>query len=595
MADDRAHANDVNGGKIAFRVPRPVRIAALTLFYTAVASFCVFAIAHALGDGGIGSVLAALAAIKPGKIGASAVCVVLIFFVLWLIERAALDHARAPKIAKRKIGRALVANTVSLGAGFGLLSGGALRARLYAPLGIDAPTAFYIASTVTIASLLGGGFIVALGLILMPGEGLVDEQWRWIGFGALAGIGALLVLCGRNGRAFDVLGRRIELPHAPRLAFWIALGALDWMCSAAALYMLVPEAGRLAFPEFAALFTTSHYIAMMTGAPAGLGVFDALMLNAASHGSDAGAVGAALIVHRTLSFLLPVLLGLLGLLALEAGRLTAHGQRKSGRVAHAFLQAAIGARATIGRARATRKDRLFLDAADAPSIPLGELTGGGAILVLAPHPDDDVLGCGGLIARCVREGIDVRVAYLTDGRHSHFGSRLWSAKRLGEARRQEAIAGQARLGIDASHLTFLNVQDATLLTDKREQARVVEALEAIVKAANVTRVFSAWIHDPHPDHVASALIAQRLHERCARINVASYAIWGRLLPDSILLRDRCWRAVRLDVRDTLEAKRAALAAHRTQTTRLIDDALLALPAPHGFDTIFLAESEIFLV
>ncbi len=191
MADHRAHANDVNGGKITFRVPRPVRIAALTLFYTAVASFCVFAIAHALGDGGIGSVLAALAAIKPGKIGASAVCVVLIFFVLWLIERLALDHARAPKIAKRKIGRALVANTVSLGAGFGLLSGGALRARLYAPLGIDAPTAFYIASTVTIASLLGGGFIVALGLILMPGEGLVDEQWRWIGFGALAGIGLL--------------------------------------------------------------------------------------------------------------------------------------------------------------------------------------------------------------------------------------------------------------------------------------------------------------------------------------------------------------------------------------------------------------------
>lgn len=595
MAEQSANANDLSGGKTAFRIPKPVRIAALALFYAAVATFCVFAIAHALGDGGIGSVFAALAAIEPSKIGASAVCVVLIFFVLWLIERAALDHARAPKIAKRKIGRALVANTVSLGAGFGLLSGGALRARLYAPLGIDAPTAFYIASTVTVASLLGGGFIVALGLILMPGEGLVDEQWRWIGFSALAGIGALLVLCGRDGRAFDVLGRRIELPHAPRLAFWIALGALDWMCSAAALYMLVPEAGRLAFPEFAALFTTSHYIAMMTGAPAGLGVFDALMLNAASHGSDAGAVGAALIVHRTLSFLLPVLLGFLGLLALEAGRLGARGQRKSGRIAHAFLQAAIGAKPALLRAQATRKDRLFIDAASAPPTPLTELTGGGAILVLAPHPDDDVLGCGGLIACCTREGIDVRVAYLTDGRHSHFGSRLWSAKRLSDARRQEAIAGQARLGVDASHLTFLNIQDTTLLVDTRAQGRVVDTLEAIVKAANVTRVFSAWIHDPHPDHVASALIAQRLTEKCPQLSVASYGIWGRLLPDNVLLCDKSWRFLRLDIRETLEAKRAALAAHRTQTTRLIDDALLALPAPHGFDAIFLAESEIFLV
>ena len=595
MADQSASANDVSSGKTAFRIPKPVRITALVLFYTAVATFCVFAIAHALGDGGIQSVFAALSAIEPHKIGASAVCVVLIFFVLWLIERAALDHAHAPKMAKSKIGRALVANTVSLGAGFGLLSGGALRARLYAPLGIDAPTAFYIASTVTVASLLGGGFIVALGLVLMPGEGLVDEHWRWLGFGALVGIGALHVLCGRHGRAFDVLGRRIELPHAPRLAFWIALGALDWMCSAAALYMLVPEAGRLAFPEFAALFTTSHYIAMMTGAPAGLGVFDALMLNAASHGSDAGAVGAALIVHRTLSFLLPVLLGFLGLIALEASRLGVRGQHKSGLIAHAFLQAAISAKAMIPRAQATRKDQLFADATTSESAPLVEVTGGGAVLVLAPHPDDDILGCGGLIARCVREGIDVRVAFLTDGRHSHLGSRLWSAKRLGEARRQEAIAGQARLGIDVSHLTFLDVQDTTLLADQRAQTRVVDTLEAIVKEANVTRVFSAWIHDPHPDHVASALIAQRLHARCAQVGVASYAIWGRLLPENVLLRDKRWRALRLDIRDVIDAKRDALAAHRTQTTHLIDDALLALPAPHGFDTIFLAESEIFLV
>lgn len=594
MADQSANANDVSGGK-TFRIPKPARIALLGAFYAAVATFCIFAIAHALGDGGIQSVFAALAAIEPRKLGASAVCVVLIFFVLWLIERAALDHARAPNIAKSKIGRALVANTVSLGAGFGLLSGGALRARLYAPLGIDAPTAFYIASTVTVASLLGGGFIVALGLILMPGEGLVDEQWRWLGFSALAGIGALLVLCGRNGRAFDVLGRRIELPHAPRLAFWIALGALDWMCSAAALYMLVPEAGRLAFPEFAALFTTSHYIAMMTGAPAGLGVFDALMLNAASHGSDAGAVGAALIVHRTLSFLLPVLLGFLGLLALEAGRLSARRERSGGRITHAVLQTAIGAKATISRAQAMRKERLFTDAADLAPTSLTELTGGGAVLVLAPHPDDDVLGCGGLIARCVREGIDVHVAYLTDGRHSHFGSRLWSAKRLGEARRQEAIAGQMRLGLDASRLAFLNVQDTTLLIDKAAQARVVDQLAAICREAKVTRVFSAWIHDPHPDHVASALVAQRLHERCPEVAVASYAIWGRLLPDDTLLRDKAWRALRLDIRDTLEPKRNALAAHRTQTTHLIDDALLALPAPHGFDNIFLAESEIFLI
>jgi phosphatidylglycerol lysyltransferase len=299
--------------------PRPTwRIVAISTFYIVLAAACAVAIGHALGEGGTAAVAHALASMPLRSVAASLASISGIFAVLWLMEQAALRRANAPRAAREQPVSALVANAVSLGAGFGMLSGGALRTRLYAQTGVDAPMAFYIASAVTLMSLLGGGLITALGLVFMPGEILAGPYWRWLGAGALVGFAGLLVFAGRKGHALTLFGRRLDFPAAHELAVWIGLGALDWLFSAGAFYALLPEQNRLAFPEFAALFTTSHFAAMPTGAPAGLGVFDAIMVSAAGGAGSPGGVAAALIVHRTLSFLLPVALGLIGLGALEA-------------------------------------------------------------------------------------------------------------------------------------------------------------------------------------------------------------------------------------------------------------------------------------
>jgi phosphatidylglycerol lysyltransferase len=305
---------------------RAARIAAIVAFYAILAIACAIAIGHALGEGGTAAVMRALMSMPARSIAASAACVTGIFAILLLMEQAALHRANAPRSARTRPLSALVANAVSLGAGFGMVSGGALRARLYRDAGVDTPTAFYIASAVTLMSLLGGGLITALGLVFMPGEVLSGAQWRWLGMAALLGYAALLVFAGRRGHELTLFGRKLDFPAAHELAFWIALGALDWVFSAGALYALLPEQSRLAFPEFAALFTTSHFVAMPTGAPAGLGVFDAIMVSAAGAGSP-GSLAAALLVHRALSFLAPVALGLIGLAALEARQSTRRTQQ----------------------------------------------------------------------------------------------------------------------------------------------------------------------------------------------------------------------------------------------------------------------------
>src|SRR5215203_6825970 len=48
-------------------------------------------------------------------------------------------------------------------------------------------------------------------------------------------------------------------------------------------------------------------------------------------------------------------------------------------------------------------------------------TGDDKVLVLAPHPDDETLGCGGIIPLHLQAGDDVRIAIVTDGRRSHAG------------------------------------------------------------------------------------------------------------------------------------------------------------------------------
>ena len=90
------------------------------------------------------------------------------------------------------------------------------------------------------------------------------------------------------------------------------------------------------------------------------------------------------------------------------------------------------------------------------------------ILVLAPHPDDEALGCAGIIQQALAAGAKVRVAYLTNGDHNQlafivYEKRLTFKKRefiyMGEVRRKEAIKAMKLLGIDEKDLIFLGYPD----------------------------------------------------------------------------------------------------------------------------------------
>jgi LmbE family N-acetylglucosaminyl deacetylase len=198
--------------------------------------------------------------------------------------------------------------------------------------------------------------------------------------------------------------------------------------------------------------------------------------------------------------------------------------------------------------------------------------GTGPVLVVAPHPDDETLGCGGLIAASVRDGRVVHTVFVTDGAASHPGSGAWSRRRLGEQREAEAKDALRRLGAAEQPTSFLRLPDAAMPPrGSPGYATASEAMAEIVEALEPELVVVPWRRDPHCDHRASwTLVMEVLAASRRSPEVLEYAIWLDELgqPDD-WPRPGEVDAVSLPV--SSEMKRHALLAHRSQLGELVHD------------------------
>jgi LmbE family N-acetylglucosaminyl deacetylase len=98
-----------------------------------------------------------------------------------------------------------------------------------------------------------------------------------------------------------------------------------------------------------------------------------------------------------------------------------------------------------------------------PLLPPETTRSFGPTLVVAPHQDDESLGCGGTIALLRAAGVPVRVLFISDGSGSHPGSRRYPPQALTALRNAEAREALALLGVDPAESTFLALPDRTSL------------------------------------------------------------------------------------------------------------------------------------
>jgi LmbE family N-acetylglucosaminyl deacetylase len=196
---------------------------------------------------------------------------------------------------------------------------------------------------------------------------------------------------------------------------------------------------------------------------------------------------------------------------------------------------------------------------------IGEMTG----LILAPHPDDESLGCGGLIGTCCAAGRPPLVVILTDGSASHPGSRRYPGAELATLREAEATEAVRILGLPAERLLFLREPDGRAPHAGPGFDLIVHRLVDYVRMYNCSTILAPWCGDPHCDHEAAARIAGETARVCG-IRQLAYPVWGWAFPADAEVEETA-RAWRLDITPHLEAKRRAIAAHASQHGRLITD------------------------
>lgn len=246
--------------------------------------------------------------------------------------------------------------------------------------------------------------------------------------------------------------------------------------------------------------------------------------------------------------------------------------------------------------------------------PFSESDWMASALIIAPHPDDETLGCGGMACKKIASGAATRFVFVTDGAASHphrLAPDILRAKREAEAR--EAVA---RLGAAAEHVIFLRYPDG-------ETASHVDAIAAdigrLMGAHEPESIFIPHAKDFTADHAAvNAACRKALAARRRPTKVYEYPIWywyhwpwvrlsGHLPGLRRAVLRQSWQTGcglcapfelnrRAYVGDVLARKRAALAAHATQMQRIGGDprwSILEDLAGGDFIRRLLSEYETF--
>lgn len=190
-----------------------------------------------------------------------------------------------------------------------------------------------------------------------------------------------------------------------------------------------------------------------------------------------------------------------------------------------------------------------------------DLVGSGRAVVLAAHPDDEVLGVGGLMQDLVAAGCHVTVVVASDGEASHPQSHV-TGDWLARTRREESRSGLRTLGV--GEVVFLGVADGQVGVRGRALVGLIgRHLDA------ETTVFAPWTGDGHPDHErlgeAAATAVQHAGAR-----LWFYPIWlWHWADESGMPWDRA--VTYSPSAAALHAKEAAIGCHRSQVEALGQD------------------------
>lgn len=148
-------------------------------------------------------------------------------------------------------------------------------------------------------------------------------------------------------------------------------------------------------------------------------------------------------------------------------------------------------------------------------------------IVIAPHPDDEVFGCSGLMQRMIAEGKQVELIVMTGGGKSHSGCCTLDEVTLIAKRRQLTVKAAALYGLSKEHIHFLDFPDGGIAMEHPEVSRLKALLDALMKECRDIAVYY-----PHrqgegwQDHIhTSEIVAELCKGLQTKVMQYEYCVW----------------------------------------------------------------------
>jgi LmbE family N-acetylglucosaminyl deacetylase len=198
------------------------------------------------------------------------------------------------------------------------------------------------------------------------------------------------------------------------------------------------------------------------------------------------------------------------------------------------------------------------------------------VLVVAPHPDDEVLGCGGTIARYARQNVQVRVVIVSDG--AKIAQEFPGANHnFAEIRKNEALNALPLLGVH--EIDFLGFPDGELAVWKNE---ILHKIEDILREYKPDIVFSPSPIDYHADHIAVSEILLALFNRKAGFQIAFYEVYETIRFNTLV-----------DISDTMDLKKSAIYRYQYSLFQCPEVFWDAVKGLNSFRSLYTRESRYY--
>ena len=213
--------------------------------------------------------------------------------------------------------------SVSNNAGHAIVSGGAIRYRLYTRWDISASDIIKMVTFSGFTYLVACFFLVLLGYVCSPNHllaAVVSPLINWtLMVGSAIGLIVYLVGCVYYQKPLVIKGIDFNLPEFPLGLAQVIIGSVDILMASLVLYCVMESYIDLPFITFMGAFIIAQVLGVYSQVPGGLGVFELVFTNLMPEGQNQATLFAILVVYRIIYYLLPLVISGIALFVYELG------------------------------------------------------------------------------------------------------------------------------------------------------------------------------------------------------------------------------------------------------------------------------------